>query len=119
MTTRVFVYGSLMKGFTNHRLLMSARFVGTAKTRAQFTMLDMRAFPGIVPGHGEVTGELYDVTPDELARLDQLEGHPNFYRRTPIVLADGTEASTYVLRKTFFGAPVIASGDWRRHRSAA
>ena len=40
-----------------------------------------------------------------------------FYRRTSIVLADGSTAETYLLSpEQVEGRYVIDSGDWREHR---
>jgi gamma-glutamylaminecyclotransferase len=49
--------------------------------------------------------------------LDQLEGHPRFYRRAPIALEDGSTVETYLLpRDRVVGRPVITSGSWRARR---
>lgn len=83
-------------------------------------MHDLGAFPGIVPGEAAIEGELYEVDAATLVRLDRLEGHPHFYRRTPIKLHDGSEVETYVLSLAHVSSrPVIASGDWRSYRSEA
>ena len=118
MIARVLVYGSLLSGEPNHRLLARATLVGAAKTQAGFNLHDLGAFPGMVAGgEGGVTGEVYDVDAATLARLDALEGHPRWYRRTPITLADGSAAETYLLTpRHVAGCPVVASGDWRAHR---
>ena len=91
MTTRdLFVYGTLMRGERNHRLLAEAEFVGEARTVAGFTMIDLGAFPGVVAhGEGVVVGELFRVDAETLLAVDRLEGHPRFYRRTEIELAGG------------------------------
>lgn len=116
METRFcFVYGSLMTGFSNHRRLGGARLIGTRKLGG-FRMLDLGAFPGIVPGGFElVLGELYEVNADQLADLDRLEGHPTFYRRTLVTLTDGTEAWTYVLvdLDRYKRARAVRGNDWR------
>lgn len=117
-STAVFVYGTLLQGEGNHDLLARARFVGPARTPPRFALHDLGAFPGLVAG-GEhaVEGEVYIVGPDTLARLDQLEGHPRFYRRAPIALEDGTTVETYLLpRDRVERRPVIASGSWRMRR---
>lgn len=112
-TRRVFVYGTLMAGQPNHRLLAQARCVGEALTRPEFDLVDLGAFPGLcVGGHTAVSGEVYDVDDPTLLALDRLEGHPHFYHREPIVLADGNVVETY-LYPACAGRAVIASGDWR------
>jgi gamma-glutamylcyclotransferase (GGCT)/AIG2-like uncharacterized protein YtfP len=117
----VFVYGTLMAGEGNHRLLAGhgAAFMGPAITEPAFTLIDLGSFPAAVAdGDTAIRGEVYLVDPPTLAALDRLEGHPSFYRRTPITLADGREVETYVLPAD--GASwrpartPIASGDWRQ-----
>jgi gamma-glutamylcyclotransferase (GGCT)/AIG2-like uncharacterized protein YtfP len=118
VTTRVFVYGTLLRGEGNHDLLARSELLGPARTPPRFALHDLGGFPGLVDG-GEhaVEGEVYIVGPDTLARLDQLEGHPRFYRRAPIALEDGTPVETYLLpREQVAACPLISSGSWRVHR---
>lgn len=114
--TRVFVYGTLLAGEPNHRLLASARFVCDARTQPVFELRTLGPFPGMVPdGHQSVAGELYEVDAPTLAALDRLEGHPRFFRRTRITLEDGSGGESYVLdAEQARGCAVIVSGDWRR-----
>jgi gamma-glutamylcyclotransferase (GGCT)/AIG2-like uncharacterized protein YtfP len=116
--TRVFVYGSLMRGFGNHRVIARGEYVGQATTEPRYRMYSLSAFPGVVSGGRQaIAGEVYLVDETTLAALDRLEGHPNFYRRTVIKLADGTEASTYLLaRDDVRGRPVVRSGSWHQHQ---
>ena len=117
-TTRVFVYGSLLSGEANHRLLARARRVGEARTAPGFALHDLGAYPAMVAGGARaVAGQVYDVDAKTLARLDVLEGHPRYYRRAAIALADGTSAETYLLTHAQVeGRPLIASGNWRGRR---
>ena len=115
--TRVFVYGSLLRGLSNHRLLEHARFVGAARTQVRFTMYDLGAFPAIASdGHTAIVGEVYAVDGRTLERLDRLEGHPTHYRREPIELDGGELAHIYVYVASLAGTQIVASGDWRGHR---
>jgi gamma-glutamylaminecyclotransferase len=117
-TTRVFVYGSLLSGEPNHRLLARAPLVAETVTEPRFALHDLGAFPGMAHGGAHaIAGEVYDVDGDTLAALDRLEGVPRFYQRAAISLADGTTAETYLLtRAQVEGRPVIATGSWRAHR---
>jgi gamma-glutamylaminecyclotransferase len=120
-TARVFVYGTLLVGESNHHYLAEARLVREAKTRPAFRLYDLGTHPGLVAG-GEyaVSGEVYEVDATTLAALDQLEEHPDVYRRTHIVLDDGTELETYLMPPELVaGHPVIASGSWRARSKAA
>jgi gamma-glutamylaminecyclotransferase len=118
VTTRVFVYGSLLSGEPNHRILASARCVGETHTERRFALHDLGAYPAMVAGGAHaVVGEVYEVDARTLASLDALEGHPRFYRRTTIELADGSSAETYLLAPAQVeGRPLIASGNWRGRR---
>ncbi|MEZ4323566.1 MAG: gamma-glutamylcyclotransferase family protein, partial [Polyangiales bacterium] len=88
--TRVFVYGTLLAGEPNHRVLAGARLVANARTQPAFELRDLGPFPGLVSGGAHaVAGEVYEVDEATLAALDRLEGHPRFYRRTRIALEDG------------------------------
>ena len=115
---RVFVYGTLLAGEGNHRLLANATLVGEAHTTPAFELRDLGYFPGLVKGGAcSVTGEVYEVDAATLAALDRLEGHPRFYRRVRIALDDGTNVETYLLTpEQVEGRPVIPSGNWRSRR---
>ena len=117
ITTRVFVYGTLMKGHGNNRLLARARFLGKATTTEEYTML-YGGIPWVIPPvqglqKGRVAGEVYEVTSAELAALDRLEGyHPAapvtscHYVRTPIdVRYDGVSGS--VRASIYLGGPRV------------
>lgn len=115
--TRLFVYGTLMSGEPNFRLLAGARLVGTTRTASGFGLVSLGAFPAMVrvSGNGTVVGEIYELGRGMLGACDKLEGHPRFYRREPITLDDGTDAEAYVMpssRLSGRGTP-IRSGDWR------
>ncbi|MFN7976415.1 MAG: gamma-glutamylcyclotransferase family protein [Acidobacteriota bacterium] len=113
--TRLFVYGTLMHGESNHAALAGSRCLGTARTRAAFTLHDLGAYPALAAGGSlTVAGELYEVAGDALAAIDRLEGHPFWFRREPVVLDDGTDAEAYLVAlRRLEGRPVIASGSWR------
>lgn len=118
--TRVFVYGSLLRGEPNHRLLAAARFIGPAHTRPVFALHDLGAFPGVVSnGTTAIAGEIYEVDGPTLERLDRLEGHPHLYRREVVELVadDGVElAYIYVYVASLKFTRPIASGNWREHK---
>jgi len=117
--TRVFVYGTLLSGEPNHRLLRGARLVGAARTQPRFTLYDYGPFPALASkGRRAVAGEVYEVDAPMLAALDRLEGHPRFYRRTPIALDCGARVEAYLFPNgRLAGLPIIESGCWRTHLS--
>ena len=117
---RVFVYGTLLSGEPNHYLLHGQLLVGEARTRAQFNLVSLGAFPALVAG-GEVAvrGEVYDIDAATLAALDRLEGYPGFYAREPVELDGGVvgEALAYLLpSERVAGRPEIPHGDWKTWR---
>jgi gamma-glutamylaminecyclotransferase len=118
-TRRLFVYGSLLSGEPNAHHLAGARALGPAATIAGFSLLDLRGYPGLRQGGStSVKGELYLADEDLVGRLDEFEGHPELFVRTPIALAGGGAAEAYLLAPGQFpGAPIIPGGDWRRHRA--
>ncbi len=80
-----FVYGTLRRGFGNHRIMQRAggRFFGDAVTRTPFPLV-VDGLPYLLerPGEGfPVEGELYRIPEYGWEDLDRLEGHPHFYRR--------------------------------------
>lgn len=111
--TRVFVYGTLREGEGNyHRLLAPAQPVSRGRTLPEFTMLHLGGFPGVMAGgRTSIVGEVFSVTDEVLQNLDRLEGHPMFYKRTPVTLEDGSDVETYLLQRERH-APTIESGDW-------
>lgn len=116
MITRVFVYGTLRRGEGNHRLLVGARFVGEARTEPSFTLCDLGAYPAMLEGGAtSIVGEVYEVDERTLDALDRLEGHPRYYRRAPIALADGESVEAYLLPADRAWGPTrtIDGGDWR------
>ena len=86
MTARhnVFVYGSLMTGLGNHHKLDlgdgAVTLVGRGITEAKFTMY-AAGVPFVDPDNPTSTihGEVWDVDDASLARMDALEGHPDWY----------------------------------------
>ncbi len=112
-TTRLFVYGTLMKGFHNNHLLTSSKYLGGGMLEIPYYMVSLGdAFPALTPCEGLnwIKGELYEVTENTLDRVDRLEGHPWFYRRERIFgdifgyIMDTPEIVTEV-----------TSGDWRSY----
>jgi gamma-glutamylcyclotransferase (GGCT)/AIG2-like uncharacterized protein YtfP len=117
----VFVYGTLMRGHANHRVLVEvgARRVGDALTAEPRTLVDLGPYPALLaPGAAlptcRVAGEIYDVDDAALEVLDAFEGCPDLYARERIVLEhEGAEleAWTYVLaQKAPSHAALVTSG---------
>ena len=107
----VFVYGSLKRGFYNHGLLENSEFISEYKTGANFTLLDLIAYPAVLnEGTTSIKGEIYRVNENTFKQLDQLEGYPRFYDRIVIETKMGN-AWMYILQENK-NHPVIESGEW-------
>jgi gamma-glutamylaminecyclotransferase len=91
MEKLVFVYGTLKRGGSNHLYLAGQTFVGEARTVPGFTLFELNGYPGMVPEAAAsegVTGEVWAVEANALARLDDLEGiAEGLYRREVVPLA--------------------------------
>lgn len=118
----VAVYGSLRKGFHNHRLLENenCNFIGFAKTKPEYTLFPISSFPGIKKnGNTSVLVEIYEVDKKYLPFIDSLEGYregetPTFYDRQSIsVDMDGLNVETYIYEYVRNNTnTIIESGDW-------
>lgn len=112
----IFVYGTLLRGERNHGVIAGALFFGEAKTEPGFELVDLGGYPAMVAGGNvSISGEVYAVDSDTLAQLDELEEHPDYYRRLPVRLATGLCVEAYLLGGEHVrGYPRIVSGCWRR-----
>lgn len=74
---RLFVFGSLKKGFSNHWRMGASRFVGNGTTLLSYPLIvTTRYSPHLLklPDFGTtVEGEIYDVYPSTLKKLDDFE----------------------------------------------
>jgi gamma-glutamylcyclotransferase (GGCT)/AIG2-like uncharacterized protein YtfP len=113
---KVFVYGTLLQGESNHRLLADAECLGKWAMPPRFTLYDIGPYP-ILCTHGQqsVTGEVYRINGAILARLDELEDYPTHYDRDRIVTPWGP-AWFYFQRQRPARGSVIVAGDWRHRR---
>jgi gamma-glutamylcyclotransferase (GGCT)/AIG2-like uncharacterized protein YtfP len=87
-----------------------------SETAPEYRLVDLGPYPALCEGGGTaVLGEVYAVDDATLAALDALEGHPNWYRRTRVTLADERAAELFLYLDAAKGR-TIADGDWRWHR---
>jgi gamma-glutamylcyclotransferase (GGCT)/AIG2-like uncharacterized protein YtfP len=124
--TKIFVYGSLLRGFGNWSwALRDQTFIGTAETLPEYEMISLGGFPGVLSnGNTAIQGEVFEVDDARLRQIDTLEGadrtHPmrGMYRAVEITLADGTEVWTYLYNSgdgANPGSRHIPSGSWREY----
>lgn len=81
----VFVYGSLKKGFENHRRLVEndGKYIGKGITKqSTFKMYSVNDFyPALSKGDEKISGEVYKINENCLKELDYLESYPRYYNR--------------------------------------
>ena len=111
----VFVYGTLRKGSSNHDFMRTARFVGKAKTALPYALY-LGEYPYVYKHEPlcPITGEVYAVDQNTLARLDDLEEHPSVYRReqTAVRLESGEELLCWLYFYPRQEGLLCASGDY-------
>ena len=114
MNNRVFVYGTLRRSLEWHHILSNSNFLGEAKTKDKYALY-ADDIPYVIQNEAisNIIGEVYEVNESTLSRLDNLEGHPDWYCRKEInVTIEEKEISAWIY---FFPKPsgkLIISGDY-------
>lgn len=110
MPHRIFVYGTLKRGGSNHAHLAAHRFVAEARTAPGFRLYELEGYPGMVADPTDrdgVTGELWEVDEAGIKPLDDFEGvGDGLYRRerVPLVLPTSEPtAEAYVYARDVSG----------------
>src|SRR2546425_12286733 len=136
----VFVYGTLRRGEPRdiNRLNPAPRWVGLASVPG--TLLDLGAYPSLLlGGQGRVRGEVYEISAELERQLDEIEEvwpqqSGEYAKREVRVVLDcppGHQAGPLdrpvpkevscllyeIAPDRARAKPVIASGDWVRHRA--
>lgn len=95
---RIFVYGTLRRGATNHRVLAQtgARFERVARTAPRYDVTELGPYPALVRGARAIEGEVWAVDEHGTADLDRFEGVPELYVRAAIELEDGAIVDAYL-----------------------
>jgi gamma-glutamylcyclotransferase (GGCT)/AIG2-like uncharacterized protein YtfP len=110
----VFVYGTLMQGQRAAHMLAGSRFVGYFQLK-DYAMYNLGRYPGIVPCAGEVVlGELYLVSNEMLAVMDEYEAEGDLYLRRKVKVWSGQEsadAQVYVYNRDITGYEKM-QGSW-------
>jgi len=123
---KVFVYGSLMRGYHNAYILSEAKFIGRGVVKGLLYDVAEGTYPGMIHGAGTVHGEVYEVDEETFARLDRLEsfmgaGNPdNLYNRETVEVTLDTgetaRAWAYIYNQEIaevIPKELIPSGNWR------
>lgn len=136
----VFVYGSLLSGLSNNKLLETAkRIEGVYLTKNRYKMVDYFRFPAVCKApktldyeeptkqvearstYRKVIGEIYKIDRETLEDLDHLEGSGTFYQRE-LVDIEGYPSKVwmYILVYVDSESPLVTLNldrvyDWRLH----
>ncbi len=73
---RIFVYGTLKRGLSNHRWISDQQFVTEARTAPRYRLVDCGGYPGMLPaeeGGLSILGEVWEVDEAGRKKLDILE----------------------------------------------
>jgi gamma-glutamylaminecyclotransferase len=98
---KIFFYGTLKKGFSNHRMLAGQKFLSEARTLPKYKLYRTKSFPCMVKETDGVSvqGELWEVDDECLQRLDWFEGHPDLFRREAVEIENETGVEAYVFQE--------------------
>ncbi len=82
MTNKLFVYGTLKRGFGNNVLLKNSKFIGKAVTEDYFDVYSC-GFPCAYPNPNgkKISGEIYELSREDFIVIDSLESNGFLYER--------------------------------------
>ncbi len=110
----LFVYGTLLQGEPFHHLLGGAPLLHALRSPAEFTLVNLGEYPGLLEGGSTaVYGEIYEIDDALLPALDEYEDCPALYYRRTLPFQNGISAIAYLLRPSPDAFPTVLSGDWR------
>ena len=114
----VSAYGTLRPGYGNNRLLVDSTHIGEGSTVEKYTMT-ASGIPYVSkrPLHNIVV-DVYEVSKDTLKRLDQLEGHPEWYKREVIpVKVNGEILNTWLyFNEGYSNLSIVPEGNYKNIR---
>jgi gamma-glutamylcyclotransferase (GGCT)/AIG2-like uncharacterized protein YtfP len=97
--SKLFFYGSLKRGYENHFRLAGQEFLGEAVTEPFYRIVAVGGWGGLVrdeAGGFSVSGELYLVDAECLARLDEFECGEGPWRRLSVDIAGHVGVESYL-----------------------
>lgn len=110
---RVFVYGTLKRGYGNHKLLAHCKKYQEEDGVIEGFDLYASGIPFAKHGEGNLHVEIYLVDFNVMRRLDELEGHPSMYKRELVVTKDGRLGWVYVYQRSVDRLRMLDNGNWK------
>jgi len=107
---RIFVYGSLRRKQGNSHWMTNAQWLGDHHVE-NYELYSLGHYPGVVPGEGSVSGEVYRIDASTLSEIDALRTVGGEYKRQLIQTPYGS-AWMYVYQRPVDGLTRIESGNW-------
>ena len=93
---RVFVYGTLKKGYNNHDMLGDYTPCGVAKVHDLALFIYTSGIPFAVPSEGDnIYGEIYIITQKDFDRINRMEYAAGYRRVQPRV--NGTKTHMWIM----------------------
>ena len=105
---KVFVYGTLKKGYDNHALLQGSKFIGVAVVANHILYGSTIPF-AVENKSSHITGEVYEIDDVTEKNLDKLEGYPGWYDKKIVETGHGRAIMYYVDKHAVAGLPLIGS----------
>ena len=122
--TKLFVYGTLLRGLSRAQMLRGSRFLGPALMPGR--LFDLGGYPGLLAGQELVVGEIHLVDCSTLHRIDRVEDFDardpegSLYRRKAVTARHfsgrGETVETYFYNHPPEAGVLIPHGDYRRYR---
>ncbi|MEG2353639.1 MAG: gamma-glutamylcyclotransferase family protein [Clostridium sp.] len=132
---KIFVYGSLMEGFFNHKKYLEGKTLSLEKGTIKGRLYDMphKGYPAVLQGDDVIYGELFTIRDfkSNLESMDKMEHYygldnpKNEYNRiiVPVTLDSGEIEEAYMYFYTLNDPEVfneksiyIPYGDWRKRQ---
>jgi len=110
----MFVYGTLMSGYSNHHFLATSKYLGRARTVSKYSLYTLHyPFVNSTIADAHIVGELYEIPSQEvLSPIDELEGHPFDYERKDIEVQLFADSSEHiVVRAQIYFNNNLSTGD--------
>ena len=124
---KLFVYGTLLEGERNHRVLEGSQLLYRGITLEAIMYDTGDGYPAIeLSQHSKVIGNVYEVPDNLWVNLDELEGytgdpHTDLYTKQMVNLKtkDGDlDAVVYTVSDETMKKVIIPSGDWIAYRKS-